>query len=656
MSASSGIVSVDKKPGIFAGQRNYHGILAKVVTGVTIIYCLYHLLFILAVFDQFKLYMLLETHAAASLGLIMAITFIVVPGTQKRKNSLPWYDGVLAIVSLIGWGYIVVNYERVIIARGPLSATTFEIILGCITILLVLEATRRVAGWALTALASFFIFHALFGDIFPGMFYTRPFSLQMFVGGTYLYPTGILGTPMAVAATLVVAFLIFAQFLDESGAGRFFIDLALAIFGHVRGGPAKVAVIASCLFGTISGSPSGNVASTGVITIPLMKSIGYRPSFAGAVESVASTGGLIMPPVMGAVAFVMCEFVGITYAKLIIIALVPALLYYLAIFMMVDFEAARTDLKGIPRSELPSVRHVLKEGWHFLLPLGLLLVFLLGLQYSPTRSAIYALFSLFVVSLLKKETRMGPASIIHALEGGARAMPVVAMACATAGIVIGSLTMTGLGVTFAIMIKEVAGNNLLLLLLMAAVASYILGMGLPSIPIYIVVGTVIAPTLVEFGVVRVAAHLFVFYWAMVSFFTPPVAIATYVASGIARTSPWGIGLQSMRLGAASYILPFMFVYNPSLLLIGSPIEVIQCVTTATMGIAGMASALIGYLLRKLLWWERALLLAGAILLTMPNWQADLLGLALVLFAVVRQFVVVMREQHEDSGVISTFRN
>ncbi|MFH0914483.1 MAG: TRAP transporter permease [Chloroflexota bacterium] len=629
----------------FRRQRKFTGALAILFSVLASGYTLYHLIFILAVFERFKVYIINETHTAISLGLILAITFLITPATEKaRKDRLPWYDALLAVLSLVGWGYIAIFFQSVITVRGPLSATPEEIILGIISILLVLEATRRVIGWILPALALLFIIHAMFGSYFPGVLYTRSFSLTMIVGNLYLWPSGILGTPMVVAATMVIAFMIFSEFLQRSGAGGFFMSLASSLFGHVRGGPAKVAIFASALFGTISGSPTSNVASTGVLTIPLMKSIGYSSAFAGGVESVASTGGLILPPVMGAVAFIMVGFLGISYGQLIIWAALPAILYYFAVFMMVDLEAAKKGLKGLPRQELPALGRVVKEGWQYSIPLLVLLVFLIGLQYSPSRSAIYSLFALILIGLFKKETRMGWGSILRALEGTARVMPIVALACATAGIIIGSLTMTGLGVSMAIILKELAGGSLLVLLLLASVASYILGMGMPSIPVYITVATIIAPAMIGFGVPPVAAHLFVFYWAMVSFFTPPVALATYVAAGISGASPMSIGLHAVRLGAASYILPFMFVYKPSLLLMGAPGEVALTVVTALVGVIALAAGLEGFFWRRVLWWERVPLIAGALLMIMPGWQVNLAGLALILLGVFRQLLLATRER------------
>jgi TRAP transporter 4TM/12TM fusion protein len=423
-------------------------------------------------------------------------------------------------------------------------------------------------------------------------------------------------------------FILFGALVERTGTGRLFMDFALGLTGHSAGGPAKVACVTSGLFGTVSGSAVANVMTTGTFTIPLMRRIGYPPAFAGAVEAVASTGGQIMPPIMGAAAFVMAEFLGVSYLTVAGFALLPALLYYLAVFAAVHFEAKRLGMRGLPRAELPRLRTVLAERGHLFLPLLVIIATLL-MGYSAPFAALSGIIAVVPTALLRASTRgeVRPRVLIEAMVAGARNTVAVALACACAGIVIGVITLTGLGLDFTGLVIAAAQNSLVFALLLTMVAGIILGMGMPTTPAYIVQVALLVPALVKLGVLVEAAHMFVFYFAILSAITPPVAMAVYAANGLSGAGLWRSGLAALRLGATGYIVPFMFVFGPALLLIGDAPHVVLSAVTAITGVLCLAGGLGGYLLRPTAVWERVVLIAVALLLIKPGWTTDLLGAA-----------------------------
>jgi len=618
-------------------QRQYTGAMARIVTVIGVIMALYHLLYILHIFERLGIYILAPSFAAGSLGFILMLVFLLIPMTRGApRDKLPWYDIIFASLSAVTAGYVFFLGKEMAIRDAFTEILPIDLVMGSVMIFLIFEATRRVIGPVLPSVATAFILHAMFCSYIPGLFHGKGFSWGDIVKQLFVWNGGIFSIPMHVAATIVIAFIIFAQFLQTSGAGKFFIDVAFSLFGRFRGGPAKVAILASALFGTLSGSTSGNVASTGVITIPMMKQIGFKPHFAGAVEAVSSNGGQLMPPVMGAVAFVMCEFLEIPYVRVCAAALIPALLYFLAVFIMVDLESVKLGLRGLPRKELPSFRKVMREGWCYLIPLVVLIYLLAVLLYAPETAVLYALGSLFIVSIFKKGTRLGPNKIIHALEFGSRGMLEVGTACATAGIIIGCIGLSGLGQKLSMGLIDIAGGSSLLLLILTAIASFVLGMGMTSIPIYIMLVILVAPALTKSGVLPIAAHLFVFYWGLVSFITPPVCIAAFVAAAIAGSKPFQTGWEATRLGIVSFIIPFMFVYGPALLLEGSGEEVALAVATAIVGVAALAAGLAGYVLRPANWLERMLLIGGAMLLIFVGWMTDVIGTGVITMVAINQ--------------------
>ncbi len=442
-----------------------------------------------------------------------------------------------------------------------------DLIVGGIFIALVLEATRRAVGWAMVLITGFFIIHALNAHYFFGFFYGPPVRFGKFIDVLFMSSDGIFGIPLHVCATYIVLFIIFGALLIRSGAGRFFIDLAVSLTGHRIGGPAKASAVASGFMGTVSGSAVANVVTTGSFTIPLMKNLGYRAKFAAAVEACASSGGQITPPIMGAAAFIMAEFLTTAYVNIIVAAAIPAFLYFATIYFMVHLEAEKNGIGRIEKAMLPQTKDVLRGGWHLLIALFVLIYFLIS-GYTPMKSAFWGLVSLFALSFINKQTRMSPVDLLAALEAGIRATVPVTIACACAGLIIGSVFASGLGLKFTQSVIEISGGYLLVLLALTGVSAIILGMGITTTAVYITVAALIVPALIKIGVEPIAAHMFAFYFGVVSTITPPVALASFAAAAISKTPPMATAIESTRVGIAKYLVPLVFVYNPSLLFVG----------------------------------------------------------------------------------------
>jgi TRAP transporter 4TM/12TM fusion protein len=561
---------------------------------------------------------------AIHLALVMAIGFLLMGATKKSPfKRFTILDAILALLSISIVFYIYSDFDNLVNRTGVVP-TTGDIIFGSILIILVFEITRRSTGLVLPIISSAFLAYAFWGNNIPGMFRHSGYSFQRVV--SFVFGTeGIYTIPIGVSATYVFLFIAFGSFLHASGAGQVFTDLAKAVAGGTRGGPAKVAIFASALFGSISGSAVANVVTTGSFTIPLMKNIGYRPHFAGAVEAVASTGGQMMPPVMGAGAFIMAEIVGVPYVQIIVAAAIPALLYYFALFWMIDFEAVNYNLKGIPRDQLPNFWDVTKSKGYLLIPLLVLLYFLIVLQVSPIRAALVSILSILIVSMLKKESRMGLTKILNALNNSSTGMIEVAATCACAGIVIGVMGLTGLGVKFVSGLITLSGGNLAMALLLTMIVSMLLGMGVPTTPAYAIVATTAAPALIKLGVPALAAHLFVFYFACISAITPPVALAAFAGAAVAGANMWKVGFTAVKIGIAGYIVPYMFVYGRALLMMGSWQEVVQATITACIGTVCLAGGFQGWLWKRLRLPQQAILLAAAFGLIDPQPMTDAFG-------------------------------
>lgn len=573
-----------------------------------------------------------QQYLGAFWGLVSGLTFITCRASARAEGgaqaATPWYDWLLAAVSL-GLGlYIAFGYPSIMDTIGLLSAE--RTLLAVLAIAIVLESTRRVAGWPLVAIVAVFVLYGRFGAYFPGALATTGLGWERLVNLLFLGTDFLFGSPLRIAILVVFAFIVFGQVLFATGGGELFLKLAQTFAGRYRGGPAKAAVVASGLFGSISGSAVANVASTGVITIPLMKRTGYSPSFSGAVEAVASTGGALMPPVMGAAAFVMTEFLGVSYGSVVLAALVPALVYYAALLLQIDLRAIQERLRGVPREELPPVGPVLREGWLYLIPIVVLVACIFFLNMEVAKAALYACAANVVLVLFRPAARRAllPGRLLALCVGIAHAMVQITVVCAAAGFIVGLVAYTGLGVSLAEALVQLAGNNLLLLALCTALASVVLGMGMPATACYILVAVLMAPALVAAGVEPLLAHLFVFYFGNFSFLTPPVALAVYAAASIAN-APFGATCwQAIRLALAGYIVPFIFLYKPGMALLGSPGGIAWALFDSAVAVVLLAVAIEGYWYRRLSWLARAPIGAAALLMFVPGWETRLAGLAL----------------------------
>ena len=596
-------------------MSRYEVWLKRVITAVALAMSLFHLY--VAYFGPPNAFTLRATH----FGFALVLAYLSLPMRRSHRGGPGVLDWLFLVAALTASAYPIVEqtyFNTRMAYVGPVSATdqTFAVLM----IIVVLEATRRAIGPILPFTALAFLGYQLF---FTNTRVLRLLEYQ------YMTTDALFGIPAQVSATYVVLFVIFGALAERLGIGKLFIDFALALTGHRAGGPAKVAVVTSGLFGSVSGSAVANVMTTGTFTIPLMKRIGYPASFSGAVEAVASTGGQIMPPIMGAAAFVMAEFLGTSYLTVATFALLPALLYYLAVFLAVHFEARKQGLRGLPKADLPRVGAVLKERGHLFLPLVIIIGTLMS-GFSAPYSALMGIVSIVPVVLLRRTTRgeFTLARLVDGLEAGAINSVIVALSCASAGIVIGVIAQTGLGLTFTGVVRAAAHDLLLPALLLTMVAGIILGMGMPTTPAYIVQVALLVPALVRLGIAVEAAHMFVFYFAILSAITPPVAIAVYAACGISRSAVWATSWAAVKLGLTGYIIPFMFVFGPSLLLIGDWDVIALTAVTATTGVALLAGGLSGFFVKPAGWVTRILFIAAAVTLIKPGLWTDLAGLAL----------------------------
>jgi TRAP transporter 4TM/12TM fusion protein len=553
---------------------------------------------------------LMQQYFAILLAMVLPLIFLMTPPFKgAAKDRLPWYDIGLAIVSCGLALYLAVFYADILMEIGII--TPDRVILGTIAILVVVEAVRRMAGWVLALLGILFILYAAFNRLIPGLLGGKVIPWDYLVNYLFLDTNALLGTPMSVTATVVLPFILFGCLLQAVGGGAFLVDFATALFGGFRGGPAKMSVLTSSLFGTISGSAVANVVVDGVVTIPLMKGTGYKPHVAGAIEAVTSTGGQLMPPVMGAAAFVIAEFTGIPYPQIALAAIIPSILYYIGIFIQVDLEAGKMGLKGLPRDQLPRPRAVLKKCYLFVIPLLVLIWALFVLNMEVGKSALVASLSCLMMSLFSRETRTHPKWLVDALWQTGRGMLELTAVVSMAGFIIGVVTYTGASFVIPLVLGKLAGGNLFLLLVIIAIAGLILGMGMPTVAVYILLSLLLAPALIQLGVPVLAAHLYIMYWGMLSAITPPVALAAFAAAALAGASPMRTGYSAMRIGILVYIVPFLFVLGPALLLIGKPIEILVSSITAIVGSFMVGIGAVGYLFRDLTFPLRLLMgLAG----------------------------------------------
>jgi len=616
-----------------------HGWRRKVAFPICVILSLLHLYT-----AQFGIFPLMLQRA----GHFTIIAFLVFLLYPLRKERTAWMDVIdvgSAALALIAFGYIAVNYDDISTRMGLASPVSEgEFVLGIIAFWVILEGARRTVGLPLSLVVLFAVVYVYAGPYFPGRFAHRGYSITDIIAFMYLSFEGVFGVAMGVSSTYAILFIIFGAFLYMTGVGNFFIRLAASVSGRSRGGPAKIAVIASAFFGTISGATMANVYGTGSFTIPMMKRLGYRAEFAAAVEAVASTGGQIMPPVMGAVAFVMAEVAGYPYVEVAIAAALPACLYYLALLMMVHFRAVKRGLRGLPKEEVAPFGYVVKNSY-LLIPVVFLVVILIQ-GYTPFRAAFLAILATIVVSAVRKENWIGLKGILLALEKGARDAIMVACACAAAGVVVGAVSMTGLGIQVTGLILELSRETLIIPLILTMIACIILGTGLPTVPAYIITATLAVPTLVKLGVPLMAAHMFALYFAIISVITPPVAVAAYGAAGIAGANMWKTGITATQLGIVAYVVPYMFAYNPALLLMGSWERVVLAAISGIFGVTVLAAGLERFLFTPMKTHEVILFVLGGLLLMTPGWRTDLIGVFLVTGGFVGQYLARSRRSHE----------
>ncbi len=605
-------------------KRTFGNKMMPLIYFITTLMALYHI-YILA-FSPVDPWMFSSAH----LQFIMVLGFLYYGATARSAKKVGILDISLIIASIGSYAYIMYTFDD-LVQRAGVFPEGYDIVFGLIAVLTVLELTRRTAGWALTILLLIFILYCFIGPWLPGILWHKGYSAERVV--SFLFsPNGIYNVPLAVTARFVYIFILFGAFLELSGAAPFFMDFSYAVAGRTRGGPAKVAVISSGLLGMVNGTSTGNVVTTGSLTIPLMKKTGYSPYFAGAVEACASTGGQIMPPIMGAAVFLMAQMINIPYTEIMLAALIPALLYYVALFMSVDLEAGRLGLRGLERSQLPKWSDLRKQ-WYLAFPILVLLYCLLALGSSVVLAGLLGLASAFLIGIVhrvktKTKTYSSKEFLGTIRDGGINTIQITAT-CAAAGIIMGVLGLTGLGLKIATIVVDLSGNNLLIALLLTMGVTILLGMGLPTIAAYAIPASVVVPALIELGVSEMSAHLFVLYFASLSAITPPVALASYAAAAIAGVNPFKLSMTGLKLGLAGFIIPYMIIYGPELTLNGSIPSIVLAVASACVGIFALSVGIIGYLKYHVSSVERVLYFIAALILIKPGLWTDLAGITLL---------------------------
>lgn len=626
-----------------AAYRKFRGILHWIVFSILVLFSLYQL------FATFFITLEAQIHRPIHLAFGLGLVFLLYPGWLKGKDRIGWLDFVLVLLGFLIPLYWVYDFEGLITRVG--NYTTFDLMVGGIAIVLVLEAARRVVGWPLFIIAALFLLYSLYGNYLPGFLEHRGVPLERLISHTFYTLEGIFTTPLEVSSTFIFLFILFGAFLDKTGVGQYFNDLSLVVAGRRIGGPAKVAVFSSALQGTISGSSVANVVTSGAFTIPMMKRLGYRSEFAGAVEASSSTGGQIMPPVMGAAAFLMAEFLNIPYLEVAKAAALPAILFFVGVWIMVHFEAKKLGLRGLSDDEIPDKREILKKSY-LLLPIFVIIAVLMT-GASAEISAAAGLVSTIVVGAFRKETRMSIKDILDALATGARMALGVVAATACAGIIVGTITLTGIGLKLANGLIDLSGGVLIFTLFFTMIASLILGMGTPTTANYIITSTIAAPALVQLGVPALAAHMFAFYFGIIADVTPPVALAAFAAAGIAKSKPIQTGVESTRLSIAAFLAPYIFVLSPSLLLIDTTwYEAIWVMFTSTLGMIGVGAGMIGYWMARMSFVERIVAIVGGIMCIIPGLITDSIGFALMAAGFAWSWYRKKKEAASPSGEVS----
>lgn len=615
-----------------SNYMEYSGIWAKLIAVICIVFSLFQIYTgLFGVLDA-----MIQRCVHLSFGL--ALVFLLCPTKRSlvKGGRIHLLDIALAILAIIPPSYILFNYQSLILRAG--TVTPLDTVIGVLGIVMVIEAARRIVGMPIVCVVLAFVAYGFLGPYMPGSLAHRGLSVNQMVGHLFFTTEGVYGIPMGVSSTFIFLFILFGAYLEKTGLGKFFIDIANAIAGWASGGPAKVAVLSSALEGTISGSSVANVVGSGAFTIPMMKKLGYEKNFAGAVEAAASTGGQIMPPIMGAAAFLMAEFVGIPYMEVVKAAIIPAVLYFIGVFLGVHFEAKRNNLKGTPRKELPSFVKIMKEQGHLAIPL-VVIIGLLSSGYTPMKAALWGIFISIGTAMLRKSTRMKLSDVVDGLIQGARGCLGVLIACAAAGIIIGVVTKTGVGLKMASTLVELASGNFLLLLICTMITSLVLGMGVPTTANYVITSTIVAPALVGAGVPILAAHMFVFYFGIIADITPPVALAAYAGSAIAGGNPLKTAVNASKLGIAAFIIPYVFAFSPVMLGINATVSGMIFVTiTALVGMTGLSGAMIGQFVDTCKTWERLVLIVGGLCLIDPNVITDVVGMGMLAIIAAYQYM------------------
>lgn len=667
------IMSKFDRESAFRTLRDYRGVIISAFCVIFALIQLYSTWFIIP-----------ATHMRPiHVAIVTCLAYLLYPIRKSgRKDTLPWYDVLLAVLSLAVFLYPAVFFKK-IVAQNALEM--YEIFIGAAAILLLLEACRRVVGLPIVIIASVFIVIAFFGRYMPSFLGNRGFSYRRIVDHLFYTTEGVFGTPVGASSTFIFLFILFGSFLEKTGVGEFFIDLSNAIAGHKRGGPAKVAVITSALEGTVSGSSVANTVGSGSFTIPMMKNLGYRPEFAAAVEAAASTGGQIMPPVMGAAAFLMAESIGVPYSVIAKAAVIPALLYFAGIYIVTDLEAKKQGLKGMSRDKMPKLKVIMRERGHLLVPL-VAIIYVLSAGFTPSIAALIGIGMAVLGGYLKtaadlliakvKQKPLGPViaaskglrprQYLQALEAGARSILGVALACAVAGIIAGMITLTGIGLKMGSGLSVLAGGNLLLLLVFTMLASIVLGMGVPTTANYLITSAIMAPIVFKalqaampdiYGALAalgtgynlLPAHLFTFYFGIIADLTPPVALAAMAGAAIAKSDPLKTGLEATKLAIAAFVVPYIFVYSPQMLMLNAAwYEVVLIAIAALIGMLGLGMGVEGYYDSKLNIIQRLMAVAGGLLLIIPGLVTDIIGLLLIA-------AVILWQKWQGKAIVKTMK-
>lgn len=605
--------------------------------------------YLLTAFSGYVFYMNLvsvwpeQIRRASFVALIIFMAFMLYPARKKsarRINFIPWYDVILGIIGASCFFYYVLNFESMALKATRISQT--DVIIGVVGTLIIAEVCRRVVGLPILVVASAFIGYA----------FTAGYSLTRIVYTLFYTLEGVIGTPIGVCSTFIVLFIILGSFLEKTNIGAFFIDIANSIAGQATGGPAKVAVISSALEGMYSGSSVANTVGSGSVTIPVMKRTGYDKDFAAAVEAAASTGGQIMPPIMGAAAFLMAEMTELPYSTIAVAAIFPAILYFSGIFLMVHFEAKKLGLKGLPKDSIPNFFKLLLFKGYLLIPIAVLII-TMSIGYTASRAACLAILATIIVSMFRKDTRLTPKAFVQSLENGARNTIGVAAACAIAGIIVGIVSLTGIGLKLADGLLTLSGGIDIIALFLTMIACLILGMGVPTTANYVIMATITAPIILKLipGTPVLAAHMFVFYFGIVADITPPVALAAYAGSAISGGNPIRTGVIATRLAIAAFIIPYIFVLNPAMLLIDTSfLKVVQIIITSTIGMFAISGGMEGYMAKKMPWWERLLAVIGGLALIEPKLATDIIGMIIIAFIFTQQYIIKDKKQVGEVGL------